>query len=135
MGKKRSLKRWKEVTWQALSKLKRMEGKCQKCGKVKDPRLLDAHHLIPRSKGNYAMFEPDNIVVMCGFYCHRNWWHGTSTWEEQRDIIERTIGLDRYFEIKRKSNQKCSYKEYDYEKMLEVFNGEIEKREKVLSSM
>jgi len=123
---KRTLKRWKFLVWQALSKAKRAKGVCQRCGKVRPPAELDAHHLVPRSKGTYAMFEPDNVVVMCGFYCHRNFWHGSSTWDEQRDLIEKWIGLDRYYEIKQRSNQICKYDADDYAEMLERFTkGDI----------
>ncbi len=118
---KRKIKRWKFLVWQALSKMKRAGGVCAKCGKTVDPRKMDAHHIVPKSKGNYAMFEKDNIIPMCGFYCHRNWWHGKSTWDEQKEIIEREIGLDRYWEIKRESNKIIRYDEDDYARMLEEF--------------
>ena len=120
--KKRTISRWKKLVWAALSRMKRASGICQRCGKVREPKHLDAHHLIPKARGLYAMFEPDNIVVMCGFYCHRNWWHGNSTFDEQQELIERWIGLERYYEIKRKSYEKCQYKEYDYDRMLAEFS-------------
>lgn len=127
---KRTIKRWQELCWKALSKLKRSTHRCQRCGKYhEDIRTLNAHHLIPKSKGNYAKFEPDNIVVLCGFYCHRNWWHGTSTWDEQRDLIERWIGMDRYWEIKRKANDYCKYTEEDYERMLADFEQQLKEVE------
>lgn len=125
MVKKRTLKRWKIVTWEALSKYKRQVGMCQRCGKTKEPGLLDAHHLIPKARGNYATFEPDNIVVMCGFWCHKNWWHGQSTWEEQKELIERWIGLRRYYEIKQKATEYCKYDEDDYVRMLEEFKEKL----------
>ena len=118
MAKKRTLKRWKFLAWQALSRKKRSIGVCQRCGKVKEPKNLDGHHIIRRSKGNYAMFCEDNIIVLCD-YCHRRWWHGTSTWEEQRDLVARTIGLDRYEEIKWLCEGTVKYKDYDYEAMIE----------------
>jgi 5-methylcytosine-specific restriction endonuclease McrA len=123
MAKKRSpIQIAKDKAWKALSKMKRARGRCQRCGKVQEPATLDAHHIIPRSKGNYAMFEPDNIIVLCGFYCHRNWWHGISTWDEQMELVKKTIGLDRYYEIKQASNQIVKYSVDDYEEMIENFN-------------
>jgi len=119
--KDKTLKRWKELTWQALSKWKRASGVCQRCGKVKEPRQLDAHHLVHKSKGLYAKFEPDNIVALCGFYCHRNWWHGKAGYEEQMELIEKWIGLDRYNEIRQRSFQKCSYTVDDYKRMIAEF--------------
>ena len=120
---KRTIKRWQTVCWEELSRWKRSSGRCVVCGKIKEPKKLHAHHIIPKSKGNYAKFESDNIVAMCGMWCHKNWWHGQSTWDEQLKIIEREIGLDRYWEIKRKSNKTIKYREEDYEKMLECFKN------------
>lgn len=118
---KRTIKRWQTVCWEALSKWKRSCGRCAKCGKTVDSKKMNAHHVVPKSKGNYAKFESDNILPMCGFYCHRNWWHGTSTWDEQKEIIDRELGLERYWEIKRKANDYCKYDEDDYAEMLACF--------------
>jgi len=127
---KRTKKRWEFLCWQALSKWKRQSGVCMRCGKTKDPGKLHAHHLIPKSKGTYAKLEPDNVVALCGWYCHKMWWHGQSTWEEQRDLIDKWIGLDRYQEIKLKANFSCKYDEDDYDKMLTFFKEQIAKGEK-----
>ena len=117
---KRTIKRWQFLVWQALSKKKRSIGYCQRCHKQKDPRKLDGHHLIPKSKGNYAKFCEENIVVLCD-YCHRRWWHGTSTWDEQKELIEQWIGLPLYWEIKRRANETTKYSEEDYKEMLEKY--------------
>lgn len=121
---KRTIKRWRVVCWEELSKWKRSSGRCVVCGKQVDPGKMNAHHIVPKSKGNYARFESDNILPMCGFYCHRNWWHGTSTWDEQKAIIEQEIGLKRYWEIKQRANQTIKYREEDYVEMLECFKNQ-----------
>ena len=74
--KRTEIKIMHDKAWVALSKYKRRSGICQRCGKQKEPGQLDAHHLVKKARGNYAKFEPDNIVALCGWYCHRNWWHG-----------------------------------------------------------
>jgi len=121
MTKSRTIKRWQFLCWEALSKWKRQSGICRRCGKTKLPKQLNAHHLVTKAHGNYAKFEPDNIVALCGFYCHMRWWHGNSTWDEQRDLIARWIGMDRYWEIKRESSLRAKYTEEDYKKMLILF--------------
>lgn len=115
--KTRTLKRWKFLVWEALSKLKRADGICMRCGKEK---RLEAHHLVPKSAGNYARFCKDNIVCLCN-YCHMRWWHGRAIWDEQRDLVYKWIGKERYDEIKFNSQKSVKYTEEDYEKMLKEY--------------
>lgn len=114
-----------DKAWVALSKYKRRLGICQRCGKQKEPKDLDAHHLVKKARGNYAKFEPDNIVALCGWYCHRNWWHGQAEWDEQLELIERWIGLERYEEIKREANNTHKYSVEDYEEMIEMYKERL----------
>ena len=123
MPKKRTIKRWRTLCWEALSKWKRSSGRCVVCGKTVDPKKMNAHHVVPKSKGNYARFESDNILPMCGFYCHKMNWHGDMTWDLQREIIDREMGMDRYWEIKRRANDYVKYREEDYAEMLECFEN------------
>ena len=120
--RERTIERWKFLAWQALSRKKRSIGYCQKCGK-KNVKL-EAHHLITKAHGNYAKFEEDNIVALC-YYCHRIFFHGNSTWDEERDFIEKLIGLDRYWEMKRKSSETVKYTAEDYAGMIEGWTDEI----------
>ncbi len=131
MTRKRSLKRWKVVVWEKLSKLVRLRtgGRCMRCRKLKNIQNLQGHHLVPRSHGNYATFCEDNIVALC-YYCHYCWWHGDSTWDEQQALIKKWIGLDRYWEIKKASAFPAKYSADDYARMYENFTEQIAKIER-----
>jgi len=128
-AEKRTLKRWKFLCWEMLSKWKRKGGVCFICGKTVGSKKLNAHHLVHKAQGNYAKFEPDNIVPMCGYYCHTMLWHGKMPWDKQRDYIDKWIGLERYWEIRRESHKSHQYKAEDYEKMLKYFTEQYEQEE------
>jgi len=129
-GRVRTLGRWKFLVWEKLSRLTRLKAKnhCQRCGKWKETKKMQAHHLVPKSQGNYARFCEDNIVSLC-HYCHHRWWHGQSVWEDQRDLIEKWIGLTRYQEIKFLSNKRHSYTEEEYDVMLKDLTKRVKEIE------
>ncbi len=133
MKKERTIKRWKQLVWAKLSKVVRLRAKnhCMRCGKFKETKRLQAHHLVPKSHGNYAMFCEDNIVALC-HYCHLRWWHGSSTWDEQRDLVEKWITLTKYQDIKFESNKTHKYSASDYEKMLADYTEKVKKLEEDL---
>jgi hypothetical protein len=54
--------------------LKRDNNTCQRCGKKKQRRFLEVHHIIPRSKGGTD--DPTNLITLC-HHCHdRETWYG-----------------------------------------------------------
>lgn len=75
------------------SQVVRLRGACERCGKTWV--LFDAAHIIPR---RYAATRTDenNAWCLCKG-CHRL----TTEWaEEHMLLVERTIGLDAYAELK-----------------------------------
>ena len=49
----------------------RAKFKCEWCGKQKNQKSTDAHHIIPKSRcGMSGRFDVDNGICLCD-YCHR----------------------------------------------------------------
>ena len=100
MAKKRSLKRQKQLTWEACSKYVRTihskDGRCTcyTCGTEKDIRDMQAGHAI-QGRGNSILFQTDGIRPQCA---------GCNVWSGGRlDIFIPTlideIGRERYDEL------------------------------------
>lgn len=122
--KKSPLEIAKVKAWKALSKWKRNKGVCQKCGKYGIPAQFDAHHIIPKSLGNYARFNEENIICLCK-YCHMYWWHGSATIEERRDLAISILGKETYDQIHLDAKKTVDYTLEDYENMIIEFEDKM----------
>lgn len=100
------------------SKVVRQRGACERCGQSSGP--FDAAHIIPR---RYAATRCDaaNAWCLCKG-CHLR----TTEWaSEHMALVERTIGLDAYEELRLRAEAGVKANDAWWQSQIDLLNGSV----------
>ena len=90
--------------WQAI--VCERDKACVRCGNVP----ISGHHVFGRNKMGSA-FDPDSGLGICP-ECHDGW--ARLRPGEAKELLIRKIGIERYEDLLRRSNQVYRMREYDF---------------------
>ena len=109
----RQFKEWADA-------IKRMDKCCVICGETK---RLNAHHIIPRARGNSVYFLRENIIALCKG-CHVGWHKRWSPGECKKYAIN-AIGEDSYDLIESKKHETLKYSIHELMSLRDFYKEQL----------
>ncbi len=100
---------------------------CESCYQISPEGFRDTlhcGHIIGRSS-KITRYAPDNAFALC-FNCHRMFTDDEELW---REFVFEKIGEDKYFELKRRSNERKKLYKSDLEAMFKHYKNELKRIE------
>lgn len=118
---KRSLRKKLDRAWS--EQIRKRDQYCQYHISGSNYSRLNAHHIMPRSKGDLLRWDVVNGISLC-VHCHK--WHDRSAHKSQKKFQEwfRLCHPEKWRYLMKQKRKLVQFKDYDFEEILYAIESE-----------